>query len=71
MRRIWGALFVDAGNAYFGRFAPQDLKVGTGAEVHLQFNLAYYLETDLKVGYAHGFSAPGGDQIYFVAAATF
>ena len=71
LRRIWGAMFVDAGNAYYGRFDPQALKVGAGAEAHLQFNLAYYLETDLKIGYAHGFSAPGGDQVYFVAAASF
>jgi surface antigen Omp85-like protein len=71
-RRIWGALFLDAGNAYNGRSQPQDLKVGAGAEVHFQFNIAYYLNTDLKLGFAHGFSQPpGGDQVYFVAAASF
>ena len=71
LRRIWGAAFTDAGNAFFGPFHPQDVKVGSGAEVHLQFNLAYYLEADLKIGFAHGFSAPGGDQVYVVAATTF
>jgi hypothetical protein len=71
LRRIWGAAFVDAGNAFEGRFRPRDLKWDAGAELSLQFNLAYYLESQLKVGYAHGFSEPGGNQWYFLAAASF
>jgi outer membrane protein assembly factor BamA len=70
-RSLWGAAFVDAGNAFQGRFDPSQLKVDVGAEANLGFNLAYYLETQIKIGYAHGFSAPGGDQWYFLAAASF
>jgi len=70
-RQVWGALFADAGNAYQGRFQPGELKVDVGAEASLGFSLFYYLETQLKIGYAHGFSAPGGDQWYFLAAASF
>jgi hypothetical protein len=70
-RQLWGALFVDSGNAFNGPFRPSDLKTDVGAEATLQVNIAYYLETQLKAGYAHGFSAPGGDQWYFLAAASF
>ena len=40
-------------------------------EANIGFNLVYYLETQIKVGYAHGFSAPEGNQWYFLAAASF
>ena len=70
-RQLWGAVFVDAGNAYQGRFRPTDLRVDVGAEMNLGLNIFYYAETQLKLGYAHGFSAPGGDQWYFLAAASF
>ena len=70
-RQLWGAVFVDAGNAYQGRFKFSDLKYDVGAELNLGLNLVYYLESQIKVGYAHGFSAPGGDQWYFLAAASF
>ena len=70
-RRIWGTLFADVGNAYFGEFDPRQLKVGAGAEIHFQFNIFYFLESDVKIGYAHGFQTPGIDQIYLEAAATF
>jgi hypothetical protein len=47
------------------------LGIGAGAELHLQFNVFYFVESDVKVGYAHGFQATGIDQIYVVAAASF
>jgi Tol biopolymer transport system component len=70
-RQMWGAAFVDSGNAYNGPFRPADLKTNVGADVTLQFNVAYYVESQIKVGYAHGFSAPGGDQWFFLAAGSF
>jgi len=70
-RTMWVALFGDAGNAYQGRFQPTQLKTDVGVEANLGLNLGYYLETQLKFGYAHGFSAPGGNQWYFLAAASF
>jgi hypothetical protein len=42
-----------------------------GVEAHLQFNVAYFLESEVQIGYAHGFQTPGGNQIYFLAAASF
>jgi outer membrane protein assembly factor BamA len=70
-RQLWGAAFVDAGNAYQGAFHASELKVDVGAEANVSLSLFYYLETQLKIGYAHGFSAPGGDQWYFLVAASF
>ena len=40
-------------------------------EAHLEFNLFYYLETQIKLGYAHGFQSGGGNQLYFVTAVSF
>jgi Tol biopolymer transport system component len=71
LRRIWGSAFFDAGNAFTGPFRIQQLKTDVGAEAHLQFNLAYFLESELQIGYAHGFQKPGGNQWYLVAAVSF
>ena len=54
-RRLWGAAFVDTGNAFNGPFRPADLKTDVGVETTLQFNVAYYVESQIKFGYAHGF----------------
>jgi len=70
-RQVWAAGFADAGTAYQDRFRLSEVRADVGAEVNLSLNLFYYLETQVKVGYAHGFSAPGGDQWYFLAAASF
>jgi hypothetical protein len=70
-RRLWGAAFVDSGNAYNGPFRPADLKTNVGAEVTLQFNVAYYLDTQVKIGYARALAEPSGTQWYFLAAASF
>jgi hypothetical protein len=71
LRQLWGAAFVDTGNAYQGRFEPSQLKSDVGVEANLGFNLFYYLEGQLKIGWAHGFSSPGGNELYFLAAGSF
>jgi Tol biopolymer transport system component len=71
VRQLWGALFVDAGNAYQGRFQASELKTDVGAEANLGLNLFYYLESQLKIGYAHGFNEQGGNQWYLKAAGSF
>jgi Tol biopolymer transport system component len=68
LRQIWGVLFTDTGNAFQGRFHALSLKTDVGAEAHFQFNLGYYLNPQVQIGVAHGFSAGGGDSIYWVAA---
>jgi Tol biopolymer transport system component len=71
LRRLWGVAFADLGNAFQGAFRAQDLKTDVGAEAHLEFNLAYYLNSQVQLGYAHGFARGGGDRIYWVAAINF
>jgi len=86
IRRVDGNLFVDYGGAFdnldLDRIAlftngaiinsPQ-LHTSIGAELWLGLSLGYYLDTQLRIGYAYGLSAkaiPGG-QAYFVASSAF
>ncbi|HEX3695064.1 MAG TPA: hypothetical protein VH374_06700 [Polyangia bacterium] len=71
VRRVHGALFADAGNAFFGGFHPSDLKYGVGGELRIEMNLAYYLYTELQLGVAKGLSTGGSTQYYFVSAFPF
>jgi hypothetical protein len=71
LRRLWGAAFVDAGNAWQGPFHFGQLKTDAGVEAHLLFSLGWYLEPQITLGWAHGFQSGGGNQLYFVASATF
>jgi hypothetical protein len=71
LRRIWGAGFVDAGNAWQGPFHAGQLKTDVGAEAHLLFSAGWYLQPQITLGWAHGFQDGGGNQLYFVASATF
>jgi hypothetical protein len=71
LRRLWGAGFVDAGNAWQGPFHAGQLKTDVGAEVHLLFSAGWYLAPQITLGWAHGFQDGGGNQLYFVASATF
>jgi hypothetical protein len=67
-----GAAFVDAGDAFQGRFHPSELKVDVGAEANLSLNLFYYLETQLKRScYAHGFSGARRRPVVFPGRAHF
>ena len=68
LRRISGAVFSDVGNAFQGGFHPSDLKVGVGAELHIEMKLAYYLATQIQLGFAKGLSKGGANQYYFVTA---
>ena len=69
LRRVNGALFVDAGEAfvvgtergYSGRgFNWDRLRVGAGAELRLETVVAYWLVTDLRLGVARGLGRPFG-----------
>ena len=69
LRRVNGAVFVDAGEAfvagtergYAGRgFNWDRLRVGAGAELRLETVIAYWLVTDLRLGVARGLGRPFG-----------
>ncbi len=86
IRRLDGNLFVDYGGA-FDKLALDEISFFTngaiidapklhtsiGAELWLGLSLGYYLNTQLRLGYAYGLSGkaiPGG-QAYFVASSAF
>lgn len=71
LRRLSGALYADAGNAFLGDFKPGDLKYGVGGELRFEFNLAYYLYTQVQLGVAKGLSKGGSTQYYFVTSFPF
>jgi dipeptidyl aminopeptidase/acylaminoacyl peptidase len=69
VRRIHGALFVDAGEAFVtgherGYSGPdfhfRRLRVGAGAELRLELVIGYWLVTDLRLGAARGLGKPFG-----------
>jgi Tol biopolymer transport system component len=70
-RRIWGALFFDAGDAFVGAYQNGNVKTDAGAEVHLEMQLFYFLYTQVQLGFARGFQTGGGNQVYFVSSVTF
>lgn len=86
IRRIDGNVFVDYGGAFdqldtnaISLFTNRsiinspDLHTSAGLEVWLGMTLGYYLSTNLRFGYARGFSdkALKNGQFYFVAASAF
>ena len=54
LRRVHGAVFAEAGNAWDGTFHGSDLKRAVGAEARMDMDLAYRLPITLRVGIARG-----------------
>jgi hypothetical protein len=71
LRRLHGKIFTDYGGAFDGGFSFDKLRLGVGAEAILEINYAYYFGAALQLGYAHGFMAGGGDQVYFLLNSPF
>jgi hypothetical protein len=69
-----GVVFGDYGGAY-EHINPNDLlaqyHLGVGGELHLTLAFGYFIETEFRLGWAHGFGPFGTSQTYLVAAATF
>ncbi len=67
LRRLHGAVFVDAGEAFVqgtergyagSGFRWDRLRIGAGAELRLELVLAYWITTDLRLGVARGLGRP-------------
>ena len=62
--RLYGLVFFDLGNAYFGPLDLGELRKGVGAEILLDFTLGYTLPYSLRLGFAYGLNQGGGAQFY-------
>lgn len=64
LNRIHAAVFVDAGDAFYGPLDFGTLRVGVGGQVMIDFTLGYVLPFTLRIGYARGLMTDGIDQVY-------
>ncbi len=62
--RMYGLVFFDYGDAYFGPLDLSDFRKGTGAEILMNFTLGYTQPYSLRLGFAYGFDRGGGAQFY-------
>ncbi len=62
--RMYGLVFFDYGNAYFGPLNLNDFRKGVGAELLMDFTLGYVQPYTLRVGFAYGLDEGGGAQFY-------
>jgi sugar lactone lactonase YvrE len=62
--RMWGLVFFDFGDAYFGPLDLSDFRKGVGAELHLDFTIGYTEPMSLRLGFAYGLDEGGGVQLY-------
>ncbi|MEY4513471.1 MAG: hypothetical protein RLZZ450_5593 [Pseudomonadota bacterium] len=70
-RRLHAALFVDAGDAYYGAFALDRVGVGVGAELRLDWASHYANDYTLRAGLAQGITTGGEFQWYTTLATPF
>jgi hypothetical protein len=71
LRRLYGAVFADAGEAFFGALRVKDIRKSVGAELRFQVNLVYYIESEIQLGVARGLDKGGSDQLYLVTSFPF
>jgi hypothetical protein len=64
IKRMHASVFVDYGDAFFGKFDLDTFRVGTGAELLTDFTLGYFINLTLRTGFAWGFHENGGAQYY-------
>jgi outer membrane protein assembly factor BamA len=66
-KTVHAALFVDAGEVWDDNtnFHGNNVKVGAGVEARMDVTLGYWLKVTPALGFGHGFSPGGENQIYF------
>jgi hypothetical protein len=64
VNRLWGTVFTDVGDAFFGDLDLERFRVGVGGQLHLDFTIFYVLPFSLRLGYARGLMEGGIDQFY-------
>jgi Tol biopolymer transport system component len=63
-RRLHGAVFAEAGNAWDNGFHGPDFKRAVGGELRLDTDLVYYLPITFRLVFAEGLDEKGESQIY-------
>jgi hypothetical protein len=71
LTHVHAAVFVDAGNAFFGDPVIEDFKVGVGAELLVEAVVGHILPATFRVGYARGLMDPGGNEFHFLLGNKF
>jgi len=69
--KLYGAIFLDAGNACDNRYLPKQLLAGTGIELRSEFRFGFYIPATLRLGYAQGLIGKGQTQLYWVLGIQF
>lgn len=69
--RLYGAVFVDAGDAPDRALDLANAKVGLGLEGRLDLVLGYFLPITARLGFARGVSEGGIDNVYLVLGGLF
>ncbi len=64
-RKLHGAVFAEAGNAWDGTFHESDTRRSIGAEARLDMTIGYYLPLTLRFVVAKGLDESGESQAYF------
>lgn len=64
LSRVWGSVFFDYGDAFFGRFDIDTFRAGVGGELLFDFTLGYVLPYTLRLGLARGLSEGGQTSFY-------
>ncbi len=67
-RDLWMNVFFDCGSAFDGPLRAEDIGYSAGAELNLKITLGYNVDVTGRIGYAYGFTAPGGHQVYFAVS---
>jgi outer membrane protein assembly factor BamA len=64
-RRLHGAVFAEAGNAWDGEYHSSEAKRAVGAELRLDLSIAYHLPVTLRLVVAKGLDEKGEGQFNF------
>jgi len=62
--RMYGLVFFDYGNAYFGPLDFSSFRKGAGLELLMNFTVGYSEPLSLRLGFAYGFDEGGGATFY-------
>ncbi len=71
LNRLYAAVFLDAGNAFDGRYLPDILLAGTGMELRSEFKFGFYIPATLRLGYSQGLVGRSQTQLYWVLGFQF